>query len=79
MRELNSGSYEGIDPATAFSRDDQQAAAKQDLRNNGLNYYLTLKEDINTWARIKQYLNSISPTIHCQQLRLSTDGDSIVA
>lgn len=79
MRELNSGSYEGIDPAMAFSRDDQQAAAKQDLRNNGLNYYLTLKEDINTWARIKQYLNSISPTIHCQQLRLSTDGDSIVA
>lgn len=62
-----------------FSREDQQAAAKQDLRNNGLNYYLTLKEDINTWARIKQYLNSISPTIHCQQLRLSTDGDSIVA
>lgn len=79
MRELNSGSYEGIDSAMAFSREDQQAAAKQDLYNNGLNYYLTLKEEINTWARRKQYLNSISPTIHCQQLRLSTDGDSIVA
>lgn len=52
---------------------------KQDLCSNGLNYYLTLKKDINTWTRRKQYLNSISPTIHCQQLRLSTDGDSIVA